>query len=174
MYNFIYRCEDNYEFTAMDSHNLAVVIAPTLLRRRPDPNEKFANPDDAKNLANQYSLINIIISKSEWIFSSTAEPPPLSPKHEGGVKSPHMEKPDLSEIFSSHINSTTHTISDSGSDCGSYKNTKSKKPGKWLNSKFKKSSRENVSLETPQTSRHPFATSCKNAYLFFSILITTL
>ena len=151
----------------MDSHNLAVVIAPTLLRRRPDPNEKFANPDDAKNLANQYSLINIIISKSEWIFSSTAEPPPLSPKHEGGVKSPHMEKPDLSEIFSSHINSTTHTISDSGSDCGSYKNTKSKKPGKWLNSKFKKSSRENVSLETPQTSRHPFATSCKNVYLFF-------
>ena len=149
--NHLKKVSDNYKYTTMDSHNLAVVIAPTLLRRRPDPNEKFANPDDAKNLAHQYSLINIIISKSDWIFSSTAEPPPISPK---GDKFPMVEKPDLSEIFSSHINSTTHTISDSGSESGSAKH---KKATKWL--KFKRSSRENVSVESVQPNHHTFTTS---------------
>lgn len=153
--NHLKKVSDNYKYTTMDSHNLAVVIAPTLIRRRPDPNEKFANPDDAKNLANQYSLINIIISKSDWIFSSTSEPPPISPK---GEKSPMVEKPDLSELFSSHINSTSHAISDSGSESGNSKHHK-KKTAKWLNNKFKRNSRENICIETPQTSHHTFTTS---------------
>jgi hypothetical protein len=135
----------------MDSHNLAVVIAPTLLRRRQDPHEKFANQDDAKNLAHQYSLINSIISKADWFFStSNNEPPPVSPK---SGKSPAVERPNISELFyPTNINTTTNTISDSGSENGSSK--LSKKKG-FFN--FKRNSRENLAADNT----HTFITSCK-------------
>jgi len=139
---------DNQKLTEMDCHNLSVVITPTLLRRRTDPNDyKKATliHDDARTLKKQYRLINVIIDKSKWLFSSsTTEPPPVSPPQRSPRKDPH--KSDLTELFSNLPNmsaSAAYSISDSGSESGS---SKTKKKSSWLNN-FRRNSKENVNKD---------------------------
>ncbi|CAG5085555.1 Oidioi.mRNA.OKI2018_I69.PAR.g10925.t1.cds [Oikopleura dioica] len=140
---------DNQKFTEMDCHNLSVVITPTLLRRKTDPNDYKKPPlvnDEARTLKKQYRLMNVIIDKSNWLFSSsTTAPPPVSPTQRSPRKDPH--KSDLTELFSNLPNmsaSAAYSISDSGSESGSSK-TKKKGPS-WLNN-FRRNSKENVNKE---------------------------
>lgn len=131
------------ENTRMDSKNLATVIAPNLIR-----STTGTLINDVKDLNNQCSLVDSLISKYDWFFELSNDDisePPMAPN------TPSCDKPtDLTKLFhdalqntpgAGQLNSTTSNLNQSFDD--------SKKSSffsgfKWNGSSSVQNSKENL------------------------------